>query len=423
MIIPSIDLVAGRAVQLVGGEGAVLDVGDPIPILERFRIAGEVAVIDIDAARGEGDNRELIRRLCPLAPIRVGGGIRDVETALEWLDAGATKVIIGTAATPELLSQLPADRVIIALDSRHGDVLTHGWRRSKGVGVEEEMQRLRGRCGGFLVTFVEREGRMAGTDLDRAAAVIAAAGPTRVTMAGGVTGAEEIAALDRIGADAQVGMALYSGVLGLAEAVAAPLRSDRADRLWPTVVVDQRGTALGLAWSSRDSLEAAIEGGKGVYHSRTRGVWEKGATSGATQELLRVDVDCDRDALRFTVHQHGVGFCHRGTRSCWGDEHGLGELDRRLTAIVAGDAPPGSNTARLAADPALLRAKLIEEANELAAATSREDLTAEAADLLYFILVKAAAAGVGITDIERELDRRARRVRRRPMEVKPEYAT
>ncbi len=166
MIIPSIDLVDGRAVQLVGGEVEAIDAGDPVPILERFSVAGEVAVIDIDAARGEGTNRDLIRRLCRLAPVRVGGGIREVETALDWLDAGAEKVIIGTGATPELLSQLPAHRVIVALDSRNGDVVTHGWRRTTGASVLERIAELRDLCGGFLVTFVEREGRMRGTDVD-----------------------------------------------------------------------------------------------------------------------------------------------------------------------------------------------------------------------------------------------------------------
>ena len=421
MIIPSIDLVEGRTVQLVGGEVEAIDAGDPVPILERFSVAGEVAVIDIDAARGEGTNRDLIRRLCRLAPVRVGGGIREAETALDWLDAGAEKVIIGTGATPELLSRLPADRVIVALDSRNGDVVTHGWRQTTGASVLERIAELRDLCSGFLVTFVEREGRMGGTDVDRAATVIAAAGQRRVTIAGGVTTSAEIAAIDGIGADAQVGMALYAGTLRLAEAIAAPMTSDRPDGLWPTVVVDQSGVALGLAWSSAESLDAAVTLRRGIYHSRSRGLWEKGASSGSTQQLVRVDLDCDSDTLRFTVLQHGDGFCHLGTRSCWGDDHGLGHLSRRIAAIVDDSAPEGSNTAILLNDPELLRAKLLEEADELAAATSRDDVIEEAADLLYFTLVKAATAGIAIEDIEHELDRRALRVRRRTMRAKPEH--
>ena len=415
MIIPSIDLVGGRAVQLIGGKTEAINAGDPRPILARFSIVGEVAVIDIDAARGEGSNSELISELCGQASIRVGGGIRDVETAIDWLDRGAAKVILGTAATPEILSQLPSERVIVALDSRNGELVTHGWRHSTGDSVMDRIAELRSLCGGFLVTFVELEGRMAGTDLERARAIIEAAGDTPVTIAGGVTTTDEISDLDRIGADAQVGMALYSGKMTLPEAIAATLTSERADGLWPTVVVDERGTVLGLAWSSVDSLNQAVQRRQGIYQSRSRGLWEKGAISGSTQELLRVDVDCDRDAIRFTVRQQGEGFCHLGTRSCWGQDRGVGRLSRRLAQIVGGPPPEGSNTATLLKDSDLLGVKIREEADELATATSRQDVITEAADVLYFTLVKAAASGVGIEEIETELDRRALRLRRRPM--------
>jgi phosphoribosyl-ATP pyrophosphohydrolase len=416
VIVPSIDLVGGRAVQLIGGETEAIDAGDPRPILTRFSIAGEVAVIDIDAARGDGNNSELISELCRLASIRVGGGIRDAKTAIDWLDRGAAKVILGTGAIPEVLSQLPSERVIVALDSRDGVLVTHGWRHNTGDSVMDRIAELRGLCGGFLVTFVELEGRMAGTDLERTRGIIEAAEGTPVTIAGGITTTDEISKLDRMGADAQVGMALYSGKMTLPEAIAAALTTERADGLWPTMVVDERGTALGLAWSSADSLNLAVHRRQGIYQSRTRGLWEKGATSGSTQELLRVDLDCDRDTIRFTVRQHGSGFCHLGTPSCWGQDRGVGRLSRRLAQIVEGPPPEGSNTATLLEDSDLLGAKIREEADELATATSREDVTVEAADVLYFTLVKAAASGVGIEDIETELDRRALRVTRRPMQ-------
>ncbi len=417
MIIPSIDISGGQAVQLVGGERLAIEAGDPFPILERFGLVGEVAVVDIDAARGEGDNKDLIAALCRRGRVRVGGGIRDLATAWRWLDLGAEKVVIGTAATPELLTELPSDRVIVALDSRDGEVLTHGWRQGTGTGVLERVQQLRGLCGGFLITFIEREGRLSGTDLERAAMVIEVASPARVTVAGGITTAAEVAELDRLGADAQVGMALYGGQLTLAESLASMIRSDRPDGLWPTVVVDESGTALGLVYSSAESLGRAMEERRGIYQSRTRGIWVKGETSGASQELLSVDVDCDRDTLRFTVRQHGRGFCHEGTWQCWGDDRGLGRLERRVGSI-AGAPDPESNTYRLLQDPELLAAKLIEEATELAAAESKEDVIHESADLIYFLLVRARSAGVDLDEVARELDRRERRVTRRPMTPK-----
>lgn len=416
MIVPSIDLMGGSTVQLVGGKEKKLDAGDPRPIAEALRVAGEIAVVDLDAALGQGSNGELVRDLCRMAKVRVGGGVRTVETALAWLDAGAEKVVLGTAAVPEVLRRLPAERVVVALDAVDGEVVVEGWRTKTGRGVAERMRELAGLCGGFLVTFVEREGRLGGTALDRVGELVEAAGAARVTIAGGVTTAEEVAALDRMGADAQVGMALYTGRLDLGDAIAAPLVSDRPDGLWATVVTDERGTALGLAWSSAESLREAVRTRRGVYQSRKRGLWVKGETSGATQELLRVDLDCDRDALRFVVRQAG-DFCHTGTRTCWGDDGGLGALGRTLAARVA-EAPAGSYTRRLLDDPELLRAKLREEATELAEARGAAEVAWETADVLYFALVAMVRAGVPLEAVEAELDRRARKVTRRPGDAK-----
>jgi phosphoribosyl-ATP pyrophosphohydrolase len=302
--------------------------------------------------------------------------------------------------------------VVGALDARDGEVVVEGWQKRTGYGVLERIAELRDLAGGFLVTFVEREGRLQGTDLEFAKRIREAAGDATVTIAGGITTAEEVAALDELGCEAQVGMALYTGRLGLAEAYAAPLRSDRQDGLWPTVVVDERGVALGLCYSSLESLRAALEGRRGVYHSRSRGLWVKGETSGAVQELLRVDADCDRDALRFTVRQAGPGFCHLETRTCWGEDQGLGALARKLEARRR-SAPAGSYTARLFEDPELLGAKLREEADELAEATTPAEVAHEAADVFYFTLAALARHGVDLATVEAELERRARKVTRR----------
>ena len=420
MIVPSIDLMGGNAVQLVGGERLEIDAGDPGPIAERFRLAGPVAVIDLDAALGNGSNAGTIESLLRVARCRVGGGIRDEETAVRWLDAGAERVILGTAAEPELLGRLPRERVIAALDAKHDDVVVEGWTKKTGRSVLERMRELREFVGGFLVTFVEREGRLEGVDMDRVRALVEEAGDARVTVAGGVRSVEEIAEIDAIGADAQVGMALYSGKMDLGDAIGAPLRSDRPDGLYPTVVCDESGRALGLVYSNDESLREAVRTGSGVYWSRSRGgLWRKGETSGATQELLAIDLDCDRDALRFTVRQAGAGFCHTGTATCWGASTGLAALESTVRERLA-EAPAGSYTRRLLDDPALLASKLAEEARELAEATTRDEAAWEAADVAYFAAVAAARRGASVADVERELDRRALKLTRRPGDAKKE---
>ncbi len=427
MIVPSIDLMQGRAVQLRGGRDLVLDGGDPLARLEEFAVAGEVAVVDLDAALGKGSNAGLIREMVRRAPCRVGGGIRDLDAAREWLDAGAAKIVIGTAASPDFCGALPRERVIAAVDAERGQVVVEGWRSATGASVLERIRELSPVVGGFLFTQVEKEGAMGGFDFQAVAAAVRAAGEgegrARLTAAGGITTPSEIAELDRIGADAQVGMALYTGRLSLGEAVAAPLAkpvNHEGGDVWPTLVCDERGHSLGLVWSTRESLARAIAERRGIYWSRSRqALWEKGATSGNTQELVRVDLDCDRDALRFTVRQRGAGFCHLDQRSCWPTPFDLDDLARTI-AERAARPEPGSGTAKLLGDPGLLAAKLREEAEELGRASARVDVVHETADVLYLALVALVRGGGSLAEVVGELSRRRGAVTRRPMAGKSE---
>ncbi|KAH9943476.1 histidine biosynthesis trifunctional-protein [Epithele typhae] len=212
--------------------------------------------------------------------------------------------------------------------------------------------------------------------------------------------------------------------LNIADAFLAPLTSDRKDGLFPTVVSSHPdgGRTLGLVYSSPESVKESILTGKGVYQSRRHGLWRKGESSGATQDVVRIRADCDADALEFSVVQHGAGFCHRERASCFGagDLTGLAALERTLQARRAA-APAGSYTRRLFDDPALLRAKIMEEADELCRAETGEEVAFEAADLLYFALARCVAAGVSVTDIERSLDLKAKKVTRRPGNAKPQF--
>jgi len=262
---------------------------------------------------------------------------------------------------------------------------------------------------------------MDGFDFQAVAAAVRAAGAARLTAAGGITTPAEIAELDRIGADAQVGMALYTGRLTLGAAVAAPLAKpvENGGRgVWPTVVCDEWGRALGLVWSTPESLACAVEQRRGVYWSRSRqALWVKGETSGNTQQLLRVDLDCDRDALRFTVRQHGAGFCHLERRACWPAEFALDDLERTVVARAA-SSDPDSRTSKLLGDPALLAAKLREEAAELAKAETPGEAVHETADLLYMSLVALVRGGGSLAEVRAELARRHAGVTRRPMTAK-----
>ena len=194
------------------------------------------------------------------------------------------------------------------------------------------------------------------------------------------------------------------------------LITDREDGLWSTVIVDPLGIALGLAYSNEESLRYAIEHRVGTYWSRSRdGLWIKGETSGATQELLNIRMDCDRDCLRFMVTQDPPGFCHRNTHSCFGEERTIQSVIERLASRID-DSDVKSFTRKLANDPAMLETKLLEEAKELSEASQTDDtneIAWEAADVLYFSLVAMLKNDVSLDQVYHELARRMNRVVRR----------
>ncbi|KAE8410236.1 histidinol dehydrogenase-domain-containing protein [Aspergillus pseudocaelatus] len=211
------------------------------------------------------------------------------------------------------------------------------------------------------------------------------------------------------------------GKIAAASLIAARAVADQSNGLYATTVTDERGTCLGLVWSSDESISEALRTGTGVYQSRKRGLWYKGQSSGDVQELIRVGFDCDSDCLVFVVNQIGRGFCHLGTASCFGPYNGLSRLQKTLQARKA-DAPEGSYTARLFNEPKLTQAKIMEEADELCRANTKEEIAFEAADLLYFALTRCVAAGVSLEDVERNLDLKSLKVKRRKGDAKGPWA-
>ncbi|KAM3444836.1 hypothetical protein NHJ13734_001026 [Beauveria thailandica] len=206
----------------------------------------------------------------------------------------------------------------------------------------------------------------------------------------------------------------------LSQVLSSQWKSDRPDGLVPTVVTDETGISLGLAYTSEDSILEALRTQTGVYQSRKRGLWIKGATSGDTQELIRIALDCDNDTLKFVVKQKGR-FCHLQQFGCFGNLGGIAALEQTLVSRKE-SAPEGSYTARLFSDEKLLRAKIMEEAEELCDAKTQEEVAFEAADLIYFALTKAVSAGVSLADVQANLDAKSLKVKRRPGNAKGKWA-
>ena len=220
MIVPCIDILDGKVVQLVQGREKVLEGDAPLEMLAKFAGFPEIQVIDLDAAMGMGENRGLVELLASRAKCRVGGGVRTAERAHKLVEQGAHRVIVGTAAfTPaieEIAAAVTPDRVIIALDSKFGKIVVKGWRESTEFTAEEVIGRLEPFCRGFLCTYVDKEGMMQGTDLDWFRRLRAATSH-EITAAGGITTVEEIRELKAMNIDAALGMAIYTGLLDLAD--------------------------------------------------------------------------------------------------------------------------------------------------------------------------------------------------------------
>ena len=222
MLIPSIDLMGGKIVQLVQGEKKALESEDFDYWIDRFSTYPLVQLIDLDAAMGNGSNRELVSMLCQRLPCQAGGGIRSVDRAQELLNAGARRVIFGSALlrdgrpdvafAGECSSLLGADRLTFAVDSRGGKVAIQGWRQATAISALEMMSALDAFCTAFLYTHVDTEGTMSGFPL-QVARDLRQATSRQLIVAGGIRSTEEIEALAEIGVDAVVGMALYTGAI------------------------------------------------------------------------------------------------------------------------------------------------------------------------------------------------------------------
>ncbi|MFN8549869.1 MAG: phosphoribosyl-ATP diphosphatase [Candidatus Obscuribacterales bacterium] len=401
----------GKAVQLKQGKEFVLQSErTPLELAKEFNRYGEVAVIDLDAALRKGSNRELIKEICRVCDVRVGGGIRDVDTGREFLKAGAKRLIVGTMATPEFLEKFSPQQVMVALDHKGEIVVDQGWENATGETIWARAERLAPYCAGFLATFVEGEGCLNGMDVE-AIKGLRDKIKGHLTVAGGIAETDEIVQISALGVDVQVGMALYTGRIDPVDAVVKSIVF-KEDGLVPTIVQDQTGQVLMMAYSSRDSLGRALREGKGIYFSRSRNeIWEKGLTSGNAQKLISCRVDCDRDCLLFTVIQESAA-CHNQTYSCFGSvtsdrKFSLPELFETIQSRKNSGSTK-SYTATLLADRRLLLKKIMEEAYEVVSYSSKENLRWEIADLIYFASVLAVDEGLEWRDIEAELAGRRR---------------
>jgi phosphoribosylformimino-5-aminoimidazole carboxamide ribotide isomerase len=222
MLIPSIDIMDGKIVQLIQGEKKALEFTSFEPWIQRFSSYSLVQVIDLDAAMQKGHNRHLIEKISKRLPCQVGGGIRSLEAAQAAIEGGASRVILGSALVRDnqpdeefaesLFSALGAERLVFAIDSRAGKVAVRGWRDRTELTPFHMIQILEPWCSAFLYTHIDTEGMMQGIPME-IVRQLRSATQQRLFVAGGISSQREIAELDSLNVDAVVGMAIYTSRL------------------------------------------------------------------------------------------------------------------------------------------------------------------------------------------------------------------
>lgn len=226
MIVPCIDLMGGKVVQLVQGRDRALEGGSAEEMLQLFAGFPEIQVIDLDAAIGNSANNEMVEAISRRVTARVGGGVRSADRARELVACGAYRVIVGTSAftttgiNAALLEQMAEavgpERLVIALDSKDGYIVVKGWRESTSIRAIDIIHELEPYCGGYLCTYVDKEGMMQGTDIEWFS-TLRGSTSRELTAAGGITTLDDVRALSAMNIHCAIGMAIYTGRLSLAD--------------------------------------------------------------------------------------------------------------------------------------------------------------------------------------------------------------
>lgn len=413
MIIPALQIRQGRAVAL-RPDGSFVELPDtPVELAQTLYRYGEIAVIDFDASRGEGDNLEIIRQICRVAECRVGGGIRDEKRGDAILRAGARRLMVGTGADEELLSRFPRSKLLVAMDIQDGRVVRHGWQQATQIDPVELALRLRGYCAGFVYALVGHRAIMEGTEVERFRAVRSRLPDHSLTVVGGVAEADDVRDLDRIGVDCQLAVGEDNGVSELAEAYAAVLKFEKRGGLLPVVVQDTAGQVLSLYKTNSEALRHTLQEGRATYWSAVRGgLWIKGEASDNVQDVRTVRASANRDALLYTVSHSG----QQGPGETYSQFDEMSYNLLRIEQVLqkrqgGGTDPTKSYTSIMLADRDGIKRRIRDEAEALSKAGTRDEVRWETADLLYFLLLNLVQEGVSLDEVVKELRGRAGRRR------------
>ncbi len=411
MIIPTMELRGGRVVAV--GDGSFHEYADdPVEMARALYRLGEIALLDLDAAAGQGDNLEIVRRICRVTECRVGGGVFDERRGDMLLRAGAKQLLLDASGDEELIRRFPRKKVLLTMDIRDGWVVPREGGGRAGVDPVDLAARLQEHCAGFVYTLVGHRARMEPQELQHFERLKSALPGHRLIAAGGFSSVEDLRELDRLGVDGMVTYGRAPCGTDMAEAFLSVLDFEKSSGLLPVVVQDTAGQVLSLVHANREAVLMSLQTGMATYWSAGQGkVFTKGQTSGNTHDLVTVRTDCTRGVLLFTVQPTGPS-CHLGRYSCFGDiSYNLHRVEQLMRDRKDREDPHKSYTQLMLADRGAIKERIREEAEALVRADDSDQVLWETADLMYFVLLNLVQEDLSLDDVNRELRGRAGRRR------------
>jgi phosphoribosyl-ATP pyrophosphohydrolase/phosphoribosyl-AMP cyclohydrolase len=434
--IPTLDISKGQAVLVKKGQ-VYKYLGDPLEKAKFISINGHFQLVDIDAAKGEGSNKELLMKIVKKYPCYVGGGIRTKQDAIDFLNNSARRVIISTALSPDLLSVIPKDRLIVAFDVNENDkVFKHGRKEYMDKDLFGMIDEFKDNIEMMTVTFHHVEGTNQGIPLEQVERIkkYVSNFNIKLVVAGGINSVQDIKDLIEMDVVPQFGSGFWNGKFTLGdiyECISSKVLElkwveYKNVRLIPTVVQSSQGIVLGLVFSTPQTIKLSADTRIATFYSRDNlNIWIKGATSGHHHKIVGIHYCCDGTALRFIVE--GNKFCHTGSESCFGHNDPARASLRSMQKLLQDRLNTNNNnnaksyTASLMQDGFKIHSKLLEEAEELVCARNPDDIAHEAADLIYFMLMYLQRQGVDISDVESELIKRRYTVIKDEFEVRKRH--
>lgn len=424
LFIPTIDVYNGKAWLVKKGKPYKC-IGDVMEKATILSICTYFQIVDINRAIGNGENKEIIKKVCQKYPCYVAGGIRTYEDAKEMLNSSARRVVVSSGAK-NIIGKIDKARIILACDIDDDfNLMYHGRTMgSSSDNIIDVLELYNEQIEKITITLHSKEGTCTGIDkmqIDKITKLLNKY-DIKVILAGGIASLSDIKYLITKNIIPQFGSGFWQGHFTLGQVMSLMLNAEKQSKLvkdiiwYPTIIQNKSGEVLGLTASTVESLRLSIDTKTAIFYSRDRkDIWIKGATSGNTQQLLSVNFCCDNTSVRMVVT--GGKFCHKDQLSCFGHtdptRSGIKALLDRIKTTKNGYSD------LLLKNPTLIKSKIIEEVNELLRATNKKDIIEEYADVLYFMLLNLVNNDISFDEIESVLNKRKWKIDKSKIEPKP----